>query len=136
MIDQLLNIYYSKEEWHKNKLSLDEARKYFETLLNKGNIIVFLNEEKVLGYVEFWCVNLHQLQKIKDNQSFYIGEEDTQHGNICYIHNIWVDESCRGNGVLKHLKFDIKDKIKHCDYFAGRRIMRDNLMRIKYKGGF
>ena len=131
LVEQLLDIYYTKEEWHINKLDLGQARDYFNALINKGNIICIEVEGKVLGYVEFWCVSLGQLQRIKENEPFFILEENITYGSFCYIHNIWVDKDYRNNGVLKQLKETLFDMVKHCFYIAGVRKDKKDEMRLK-----
>lgn len=132
-ISQLLEIYYDYEEFHKNKLLINEARRYFKDLLEKGNIVCVFVDGKIVGYVEFWCVTLKQLQRIKEGEKFYPMDEDISRGNFAYVANMFIHEFYRKTWVVKKLVQDFNERIKHCEYICGKRGLRDNTMRIKWR---
>ena len=62
LIEQLVEIYHEKEDWHTTKLSKSEAKKYFQKVLDKGLIIYTTDKEgEVVAYCEFWRINFEQL---------------------------------------------------------------------------
>lgn len=132
-VAELLDIYFLKESWHKKKLTLTEANKYYEFLFQNDNIVTAQRDGRIIGYAEFWCVSLKQLQLIANDLPFHIAEQDIKHGHFCYIHSLWIDDLYRGAWILKELKEKVNQKTRHCEYWAGVRSQRDEYMRIKIK---
>ena len=129
IIQQLLEIYYNFENWHKKIMPNDEAYKYHQKLLAKGNIICHTKDGIVLGYIEVWCVNAQQFNKIKYN-NFYPMNEETNKGTIGYLANCWIKEEYRNNGIYKILKDKFMEKTQHCNFFAGEEQKRGARMRM------
>jgi len=122
---QLCRVYFNEEGWHKAKLSEEEATKYFDNLLEKGNIIYYEEKGKLLGYVEFWRINYEQLGRILCHASFSSYLENVQTGNICYFANCWIDKDQRGKReVFKILKFKFFNKNGDSDYFIGQALRK------------
>ena len=129
IIVQLMNIYLNKEDWHRTKLSPEEAKKYFKRLVDKGSILWQTENGKVIGYVEYWKLNLPQFRKVLiNNFSAYL--EDIQHGYICYVANVWVDEDHRNSGVLKVLKNRLFENNKDCLYFVGEAVKQGRRLKV------
>lgn len=121
LVEQLLDIYYKGEWWHKTFLPPEEARKYFTHLLDKGNIIIYEINGKILGYVEFWRINYEQFGRIICGEEFsaYL-EEVTNNGPICYLSNIWINPDFRNGSVLKLLRGMFFFANQNMDYFVGQ----------------
>jgi hypothetical protein len=97
-------------------------------LISKGNIIVKQYNLKVVGYVEFWKVNAEQLKRILNKEPFDIGKEDIGSGDICHIHNIWIDGDYRGNGVIRGFKEQLERL--HFDYYSGTEYKNNKRVRM------
>ncbi len=128
---QLVDIYLRKEHWHEEKLSTEEAIKYFQTLIEKGNIAWHTDKEgMVIGYIEWWCVSQKQLTKILNNTGFYIGDEDITTGTLCYVNDVWMD-----NTTNKRLNWQLykklQSKTRHCEYYIGEEVKRGKRLRIR-----
>jgi len=117
IIDQLTDIYLTKEYWHTTKLSREEANKYHLKMFNDQNIIVVVKDEKLYGYVEFWRINYTQFGRIICGEEILF-DEDRLSGNICYLANIWVDKDCPYD-VLKVLKKSFFQANSGCEYYVG-----------------
>jgi hypothetical protein len=113
--EQLTDIYFTKENWHKTRMNGAEALKYHHTEYENGNIHVYEEEGKVLGYYERSII-----------------------GDTCFLKNVWIDENYRHGKVFKelykhffstmptHIKYIIGDKVK-----LGGRFMRAKITRSK-----
>jgi ribosomal protein S18 acetylase RimI-like enzyme len=132
IIKQLLDIYYNEEFWHRNKMPYQTAYSYHKTMFDKGNIIVNVQDEKVLGYVEFWLINEEQLSHILDDGKFCGDTEDTENGDICYVANMWIDPQYRNNGIIKQFKREIFTKYKGKIY-TGEEVKNNNRLRIHWR---
>jgi len=123
IITQLVEIYYKEEWWQKNKMSHEEAYKYHEKRLNDGNIVCYIEDEKVLGYYEVWCVTYEQWGRMVCGE--LVGfNEDVVSGNVCVVNNVWIDKSLRRGKVFKSLMKDFYKKHCHCDYYVGHALRK------------
>jgi hypothetical protein len=95
IVDQLVDIYLNKELWHKTKLSPEIAKEFYEKLYNNGNIIVELDGDKVVGYIEVWSLKYDDAVKILDDKPFHAMDEDISSGDYCYIASIYIDKEYR-----------------------------------------
>lgn len=124
IIEQLTNIYYTQEWWQKNKLPFEEAVKYHARLFEKGRIIVYEEEGKVLGYVESWRINYEQFGRIICHNGFSAYLENVNDGNICYVANCWIHPEWRGGNVYKALRLKFFQQNHTCDYFVGEALRK------------
>ena len=131
IIPQLIKIYMTEEWWHKQVLSLEESWKYFKFLITKDKIICKVVDDKVVGYVEFFFVTPAQVEKL-NNENFFTFNENIDDGDVCYINNIWVDDSYRGNGMLASFKSQIEKK-KDFKYYAGNDVNDNNSLKTRRK---
>ena len=144
IIEQLIDVYHREEWWHKTKLPKAEAYKYFDRLLNNGNIVFESYNGKLLGYVEFWRLNFEQWGRLVCQAPFHPFDEDIVSGYIAYVANTWIDEEHRQSKVYKVLKLKFFKENYLCDYFVGRalrktqsqpiKVLRRNRMLKKYGG--
>ena len=128
LINQLVNVYLAKEHWHRTKLSKEDAIDYFERLLKKNSIIWRADKGKLVGYIEYWKINLPQLYRVL-TIGFSAYKEDINTGYICYVANTWIDENYR-NTIYKDLRNDLFKLNKDCYYFVGRDVERNNRLRV------
>lgn len=95
IVDQLVDIYLNKELWHKTKLSPEIAREFYEKLYNNGNIIVELDGDRVIGYIEVWSLKYDDAIKVIDDKPFFPMDEDISSGDYCYIASIFIEKEYR-----------------------------------------
>ncbi len=125
IVEQLVNNYLSDNEWwHKNKLFREEATKYFDKLLKNGNILYYALQGKLVGYVEFWRLNFEQWGRIVCHVPFSAYHEDVEHGNICYVANVWIDKQYRHGRVMKILKYWFFKMNRDCEFFVGEALRK------------
>jgi len=128
LIEQLVKIYFEKENWHQKKLDKESAEKYFEKMLSDGVITYCEKENKIVGYEEIWLITAKQLNKIKNHKPFSAMDENITKGTIGFLANVWIDPKYRHNEVAKKFKKAWNYKTKNCNLFTG---MRNNkLLKI------
>lgn len=102
IIEQLSFIYLHLETWHKNKLSEVEANLYHERLLLQGNILTYVREGVLVGYLEFYRINFEQLGRVCCELQL----QDTENlidGNIALVNRMWIREDYRFTEVFNML---------------------------------
>ena len=124
MVEQLVNIYYQEEWWHKSRISREEAYKYHKKLLDQGNIILYVEEEKVVGYAEFWRVNYHQWGRMVCGETLSGYLENITDGNICVVHNVWIKKDAQRGKVFKDMMRRFYALNSHCDYYVGHALRK------------
>jgi ribosomal protein S18 acetylase RimI-like enzyme len=124
IIDELLDVYYKNEYWHQNKMPEEEARKYHKKLLEQGNIIPYVDNGNLLGYVEFWRINFEQFGKIICKVPFSAYLQNVTDGNIAYLANVWINPEFRHSGVIKALKMKFFAANYKCEYFVGEALRK------------
>ena len=128
--EQLVDIYQNLVPLHKSKLSIEDSHKYFNKLLDSGNIITLSDKGNVIAYVEFFRILPSQLRKILDN-NFYTFDENITDGYICYINDLFIYENYRNTSVIRYLTHILFKKNENCDYFIGHEIKRNRRLRIR-----
>lgn len=126
IIDQLTEIYLIKEKWHKHKLSKEESDEYHERLLVQGNIITYVRNGELLGYLEFWRINFEQLGRVICNREFFVFEEDILNGNIAYIANMWINPEDRNGVIFDMLSAMFLSRNKDAELFCAFKIIKHN----------
>lgn len=132
IIDQLVYTYHVCENWHTKKLSYPQSEEYFIRLLSQNNIVVFMDNNILSGYIEFYRITPEQWRRIIDKEDFYAFDENITDGEICYVNAIYIYEKYRRTeciGCLKQLFFELN---KGCRYFVG--IDNRHNKRIRVKG--
>lgn len=143
IVEQLTQVYLTKEKWHKRYLSEEEANKYHERLIMQGNIITYVDNGELIGYLEFWRINYTQLGRILCDNPIITDVEDIISGDIAYINNMWIREDARGTEAFNILGNMFLVKNQDAQIFCCVRRMkhhhpiqiykRDELIKL-YKG--
>lgn len=126
IVSQLTNVYLNQESWHKNKLSKEESDEYHERLLVQGNIITYVLEGKLCGYVEYWRINAEQLGRIILGIPILTDVENILDGDIAYINNMWIDDKHRNGEAFKILASMFLVKNKDAKFFVACRNLKNN----------
>lgn len=117
IIEQLTFNYIHNENWHKNKLSEIEANKYHERLLMQGNIITYVIDGELKGYLEFYRINYEQLGRIVCGLALN-HTEDLLTGNIAFINRMWVKQELRNTSVFNIIGNEFLSKNHNAHIFA------------------
>lgn len=80
----------------KNPIMLpnDEAIVYFERLLMNGNIITYVKDGELLGFLEFWKISKEQFGRLCCNETL-AHEEDLLNGDVALITRMWITPDLR-----------------------------------------
>lgn len=119
IVDQLTEIYLHEEDWHKEKLSKEEADRYHEVMLSNGNIITVSDGDILCGYVEYWRVSFEQFGRIICGEPFSSIHENVQNGQIAYLANTYIRPEYRHGKVYKLLRARFLEVNKLCTHFCG-----------------
>lgn len=131
IVEQLNKIYDKYEWWQSHKETLAGITNYHQAMLDKGNLICYIIEGEVLGYVEVWRINYEQFGRLICHEKFVAPFEDTIHGNIAYVSNVWIREDKRKSEVTEFLKKEFFKRNHHCDYFVGEALRKTSSQPIK-----
>ncbi len=115
---QLTHIYLNQEDWHRFKLPEEEANQYHERLLMQGNIITYVENDELLGYLEFWRINFEQFGRLVCDVPILTDVEDITTGNIAYINNMWITPDKRNGHVFAILGESFLYQNKDAKFFA------------------
>mgnify|MGYP001193182069 FL=1 len=122
MIDEIVSLYLNHEDWHRWKLSEQQARRYFEVAFLKDALITSKDPNgHVAGYIETWRVNYDQLGRIVCDEPFHIEHEDIQTGNIAYIAGLTIRPELRSSCTMLDLKHRFFMANFMCEYFIGEK---------------
>lgn len=131
IIQKLTNIYLEKENWHKSKLSKEEADHYHERLLMNGNILTYVTNGELLGYLEFWLIDFSQFGRLVCNQPIMTDTENLLNGNIALINNMWVAENERGALAFDMLAAMFLARCNNAEFYcAFRRVKRHQPIQV------
>jgi hypothetical protein len=115
--EQLTFVYLNLENWHKVKLNKEESNKYHERLLMQGNIITYVTDGVLEGYLEFYRINYEQLGRILCD--IQLGDnEDLLTGNIAFINRMWIKEEFRNTRIFNTLGALFLERNKDAHIFA------------------
>lgn len=144
IVESLTDTYLNKENWHKNKLSKEQSDEYHERLLVQGNILTYIKDGELVGYLEFWRINTEQLGRIVCGIPVYTDEEDILSGNISFINNMWINPDNRHSNVFEVLACMFLSRNKDSEYFVAMRRLkhshpiqvyrRDELIKLYTRG--
>ena len=124
--EQLTYIYLNCETWHKTKLSEHEANLYHERLLMQGNILTYVREGVLLGYLEYWRINTEQLGRIICNIPILTDIEDINNGPIAYINSMYIDPDYRNGEAFEMLGTMFLVKNRDAKVFVACRNLKHN----------
>lgn len=117
IVDQLVSIY--KEKLPPNPIMLNylEAKEYFERLLMQGNIITYVIDGELYGFIEFWRVDFSQFGRLCCNWTL-THDEDLLTGNIALITRMWIDPEKRNDEAFQILSAMFLSRNKDAEHFA------------------
>lgn len=129
--EKLTEIYYKLENWHKSKLSKEDANQYHERLLMSGNIITYVKEGELIGYLEYFRINYEQWGRLVCGETIGALEENIKDGKIAYINNMWIAEGERGAEAFDFLGRLFLSRCIDCEYFTTfRRLKKSQPVKV------
>ncbi len=120
MLPELLTeCYLTQQPWQKFYMGRKDAIKYFEEMINRGNIIAIQDDGILLGYTEFWRLTYEQIGRLMCGAPFWTFDENTTDGNLCYVANIWINPDLRQGLVFRAME-ELFFKMNHsAEYYCG-----------------
>ena len=105
------------------KLRGQEGIDYFERQFMNGNVITYIQDGELLGFLEFWKISYEQWGRI----CCYITlahNEDLLSGNICLIANMWIKPDLRNWDTFLLLGRTFLEKNKDATHFAAQQFRK------------
>lgn len=117
IIEQINKIYQDILPKNKIMLSHDEAIKYFERLMMNGNIITYIVDGELQGFLEFWKISNEQFGRLCCNITLE-HNEDLLHGNICLITRMYIKPDLRNGETFLYLGRTFLEQNKDATHYA------------------
>lgn len=117
ILHQILKIYEEVLPKQPIMLSHNEAMQYFERLMMNGNIITYVKDGELCGFLEFWKVSTEQFGRICCNMTLD-HSEDLLNGNIGLITRMWITPDMRNGETFLHLGREFLRVNEECTHYA------------------
>lgn len=101
----------------------DEAIKYFERLMMNGNIITYVKDGELLGFIEYWRISYEKFGRLCCNMTL-AHEEDLLNGNICLITRMYIVPDLRNTETFINLGRALLERNKHVDLYAAMQMQK------------
>ena len=89
MINKIVHLYLHELPKCPVMLSEQEATEYFERLMMNGNIITYVKDGELLGFLEFWRISPEIFGKVTLGLPIS-HETDLNNGEICLITRMYI----------------------------------------------
>ena len=120
IIYQLVDIYYKHEWWHKHTLNYEEAYKYHAHQFKNNNLFIYMEDEKVIGYCEYWRIDFEKWGRLVCGLDISPIEENVKEGIICSVQNVWINKEHRRGKVVKSMEKEFFKRNHDAEYFVGQ----------------
>lgn len=117
ILEEITHIYETVMPKNPIMLSHDEALAYFERMIMRGNVITYIVDGELQGYIEFWRIDYTQFGRICCNWTL-ANDEDLNSGNICLISGMWIKQNLRNGETFLHLGRTFLEKNKDATHFV------------------
>jgi hypothetical protein len=84
-----------------------------------GNIITYVKDGELLGFIEFWRISYEQFGRVCCNLSLDHGE-DLLNGNICLITRMYIIPGLHFGETFINLGRLLLEKNKNCVFFTAQ----------------
>lgn len=117
IIEKITDIYENILPKNTIMLPHDEAIEYFERLLMNGNIITYVENGELLGFIEFWRISTEQFGRTCLNITL-AHDEDLLNGNVALITRMWINPEYRDGKAFALLAAMFLARNKDASHFA------------------
>ena len=117
MIEKIVHIYENILPKLPSMLSHEEAIQYFTRLLMNGNIIMYVKDGELLGFMEYWRITNEQFGRICCNQALD-HSEDLISGNVCLITRMWITPTLRNGETFLNMGREFLNKNTTATHYA------------------
>lgn len=117
IIAQLTRIYNEKETYHKTRLSEQEANEYHKKMLDMRQILTYVVDGELIGYLEFYRITFEQFGRICCEQQLS-NTEDLSSGPIAFINRMYIKEEHRRSELFMNLVNEFIERNIDADHYA------------------
>lgn len=125
IIEKIIDLYENILPKNQIMLPHSEALEYFERLMMNGNIITYVKDGELLGFLEFWKVNFEQFGRICAGVTLD-HSEDLLNGNIGMITRMWITPTMRNGETFLHLGRAFLEKNQGCSHYAAMQFHKNH----------
>lgn len=123
MIDKIVYLYEYILPKNNIMLCHEDAIKYFERLMMNGNIITYIKEGELLGFIEFWRINHEQFGRLCCNETLQ-HEENLLNGSICLITRMYIIPDLRNAETFINLGRALLERNKDATNYAAMQMQK------------
>ena len=116
IIESIVALYENILPKNPCMLPHQEAVEYFERLMMNGNIITYVKDGELIGFLEAWRINFSQLGRILCGLTLE-HTEDLLHGNVALITRMYIVPDSRNGEVFINMGRQFLDKNKDATHF-------------------
>lgn len=132
VLDELTRFYKEVDIQVENPMSSVEAiQRYHSWLLEKDLIRVIMPGCRLLAYISYYRLSFEQLGRMVAHENIDCYNEDLEHGPICWVTDVTIDQSCKEPWVPKELKRLFFEKNQDADFFIGHAIYKKRSQPIR-----
>ena len=117
IIEQLTKIYHEKEFWHKKKLPVEEINNYHEKMMNMRQILTYIVDGELIGYLEFYRITFEQFGRICCNEQLS-DTEDLSSGPVAFINRMYIKEEHRRSDLFMELVNQFIERNINAEHYA------------------
>jgi hypothetical protein len=117
IIESITNLYENVLPKCTVMLPHDEAIQYFERLMMNGNIITYVKDGELCGFLEYWRCSYEQFGRICANMTLS-HEEDLLNGEVALITRMWIIHDLRNGEAFLNMGREFLSKNITATHYA------------------
>ena len=117
IVEQVNNVYQNVLPKQPIMLAQDEAIAYFTRLLMNGNIITYVQDGELLGFLEFWRCTDDLFGRLCLNKPIS-HDTDLLSGDTAVITRMWITPSLRNGETFLNIGREFLRLNANCTNFA------------------
>lgn len=123
MINKIVYIYENILPKQSIMLDHNEAIKYFERLMINGNIITYIKDDELCGFLEWWRISDNQFGRLCCNMTLS-HDEDLLNGNIALITRMYIIPDLRNTETFINLGREFLSKNINATHYAAMQMQK------------
>lgn len=123
IVEEITHIYETVMPKNPIMLSHEEALAYFERMIMRGNVITYVVDGELHGYIEFWRIDYTQFGRLCCNWTL-AHDEDLNNGNICLITGMYIKSDLRNGETFLYLGRTFLEKNKDATHFVAHQYQK------------
>ena len=132
VLDELTRFYKEVDIQVENPMTSVEAiQKYHSWLLEKDLIRFVMPGCRLFAYISYYRLSFEQLGRMVCHEDLDVYNEDLEHGPICWVTDVTIDQTCKEPWVPMELKRQFFEKNHDATYFIGHAIYKKRSQPIR-----